>query len=102
MAETERRQIATGQVIVTPHKRLDIVLNGGYDNSKLENDSYENSALDRTIGFAYGNWSEYNSRNYNVGRTRPSVPWTPTPRHCPSWWVQKRRSLRAMDLDSTS
>ena len=65
--ETERRQIATGQIIVTPHKRLDIVLNGGYDNSKLENDSYENSALDRTNGFAYGNWSEYNARNYNVG-----------------------------------
>ncbi|MEC8360809.1 MAG: hypothetical protein VX002_00790, partial [Bacteroidota bacterium] len=65
--ETERRKIATGQVIVTPHKRLDIVLNGGYDNSKLENDSYENSALDRTNGFAYGNWSEYNARNYNVG-----------------------------------
>ena len=65
--ETERRQIATGQIIVTPHKRLDIVMNGGYDNSKLENDSYENSALDRTNGFAYGNWSEYNARNYNVG-----------------------------------
>ena len=42
-------------------------MNGGYDNSKLENDSYENSALDRTNGFAYGNWSEYNARNYNVG-----------------------------------
>ncbi|MEC7693516.1 MAG: SusC/RagA family TonB-linked outer membrane protein, partial [Bacteroidota bacterium] len=65
--ETERRQIATGQIIVTPHERLDIVMNGGYDNSKLENDSYENSALDRTNGFAYGNWSEYNARNYNVG-----------------------------------
>lgn len=65
--ETERRQIATGQIVVTPHKRLDIVMNGGYDNSKLENDSYENSALDRTNGFAYGNWSEYNARNYNVG-----------------------------------
>jgi len=65
--ETERRQIATGQIIVTPHKRLDIVLNGGYDNSKLENDSYESAALDRTNGFAYGNWSEYNARNYNVG-----------------------------------
>ena len=65
--ETERRQIATGQIVITPHKRLDIVMNGGYDNSKLENDSYENSALDRTNGFAYGNWSEYNARNYNVG-----------------------------------
>ena len=65
--ETERRQIATGQIVVTPHERLDIVMNGGYDNSKLENDSYENSALDRTNGFAYGNWSEYNARNYNVG-----------------------------------
>ena len=42
-------------------------MNSGYDNSKLENDSYENSALDRTNGFAYGNWSEYNARNYNVG-----------------------------------
>ena len=65
--ETERRQIATGQIVITPHQRLDIVMNGGYDNSKLENDSYENSALDRTNGFAYGNWSEYNARNYNVG-----------------------------------
>lgn len=65
--ETERRQIATAQIVVSPHRKLDIVLNGGYDNSKLENDSYENSALDRTNGFAYGNWSEYNSRNYNVG-----------------------------------
>ena len=65
--ETERRQIATGQIIMTPHERLDIVLNGGYDNSKLENDSYENSALDQTNGFSYGNWSEYNARNYNVG-----------------------------------
>ena len=79
--ETERRQIATGQVIVTPHKRLDIVLNGGYDNSKLENDSYENSALDRTNGFAYGNWSEYNSRNYNVGANA---------------------TFRALDTDTTS
>ncbi|MEC8360710.1 MAG: TonB-dependent receptor plug domain-containing protein, partial [Bacteroidota bacterium] len=26
--ETERRQIATGQIIVTPHERLDIVMNG--------------------------------------------------------------------------
>ena len=65
--ETERRQIATAQIVITPHKRLDVVMNGGYDNSKLENDSYENSALDRTNGFAYGNWSEYNARNYNVG-----------------------------------
>ena len=65
--ETERRQIATGQVVISPFDRLDIVLNGGYDNSKLESDSYEDSYLDQTNGFAYGNWSEYNARNYNVG-----------------------------------
>jgi len=65
--ETERRQITTAQLVLSPHSRIDVVLNGGYDNSKLENDSYENAALDRTNGFAYGNWSEYHSRNYNVG-----------------------------------
>ena len=65
--ETERRQIATGQIIISPFERLDIVLNGGYDNSKLENDSYDDAALDQTNGFSYGNWSEYNARNYNVG-----------------------------------
>ena len=56
-----------GSACPLSHSRIDVVLNGGYDNSKLENDSYENAALDRTNGFAYGNWSEYNSRNYNVG-----------------------------------
>ena len=55
--ETERRQIATAQLVLSPHSRIDVVLNGGYDNSKLENDSYENAALDRTNGFAYGNWA---------------------------------------------
>ena len=65
--ETERRQIATGQIVYSPHSKVDIVVNGGYDNSRLENDSHEDSYLDRTNGFSYANWSEYNARNYNVG-----------------------------------
>ena len=64
-----------------PFERLDIVLNGGYDNSKLENDSYDDAALDQTNGFSYGNWSEYNARNYNVGANA---------------------TVRLMDNDSTS
>ena len=65
--ETELRKIATGQMIVTPHPRMTVVLNGGLDDSKLESDSYEDPYLDQQNGYSYTNWSQYNARNYNVG-----------------------------------
>lgn len=65
--ETERRQIATGQVVITPFDALNVVINGGVDKSVLENDQHEDSSLDLMDGNAYGNWSEYEARNYNIG-----------------------------------
>ena len=65
--ETERRRIATGQVVLSPIEALTVVLNGGIDKSILENDQYEDSALDLRDGNAFGNWSQYEAPNYNVG-----------------------------------